>query len=555
VSENAPATGQLVGLDQDHGAQLSFAIEGEAPAGFTLAADGNWTFDTSHPAYDTLGAGSQQYVQLPFTVTDEHGASYSSFLLILLNGANDGPTLTGTATQLADGNEDIVYVVSQEQLLAGWTDPEQGLTAVNLTVAGATVVANEDGSFSITPAANANGAFYLSYQVTDGLASSWASLNLAIVAVDDPASGIIGDLSGSVMEDAASSVSGNADFTDVDSPSDVWAAVNTPAATANGYGTFTVSTYGVWRYQLNNAHPVVDALQAGQSLVDTFTITTLDGATAQISVTINGHTDYVYVTPAVSTATDPNDFDALHADLARTSTLFSFYGTGASEVLEGSNGNDVMRAQGGADIVYGHNGNDSLYGELEMSNNPPALGEPGGDTLYGQAGNDTLSGGLGSDILYGGSGTDTLHGNNSLGTNAEAVGNMLYGGSGNDRLYGDAGNDVLVGGTGADWLTGRGGSDRFVFTSAADTGDWIFDFQRGVDVLDLSALGLDASGFVGQISSAGMVGPGQVGFMTVIGGSQLDTVAYIDTDGVFGADLEIRLIGTSGLGAADIVWA
>ncbi|MFL6734564.1 MAG: M10 family metallopeptidase C-terminal domain-containing protein, partial [Sphingomicrobium sp.] len=175
--------------------------------------------------------------------------------------------------------------------------------------------------------------------------------------------------------------------------------------------------------------------------------------------------------------------------------------------------------------------------------------------VYGQAGADYLAGGLGSDTFYGGSGDDTLYGNNSLGSNPETSANSLYGGSGNDRLYGDAGDDVLVGGTGADWLTGGAGADRFVFTSAADTGDLVFDFQRGVDKLDLSALGLDPSGFVGALSSAGMVGPGQVGFMTVMGGSQLDTIVYVDTDGAFGVDLEIRLVGTSAFASSDVLWS
>ena len=33
-----------------------------------------------------------------------------------------------------------------------------------------------------------------------------------------------------------------------------------------------------------------------------------------------------------------------------------------------------------------------------------------------------------------------------------------------------------------------------------------------------------------------------------------DESRFVDTDGLFGADLEIRLIGTSGLSAADILW-
>ena len=559
ATEGVTATGQLLGFDQDNGAALTFAVDGAGPVGFVLAPDGSWTFDTSSADFDPLGAGAQQFIQIPFTVTDEHGRSSSSFLLVLLSGSNDGPGLTGNPAQLADGVEDTAYILTQEQLLTGWADPDSGLMATNLSVSGAAVQQNQDGSFTIIPDANANGTLQLSYEVTDGLISSPASLHLTILPVNDPAANFTGELSGSVTEDASqTTVTGDAGFTDVDSPSDSWNAVLQPSSSNLGYGTFVVSESGFWQYQLNNAHPTVEALQTGQTIVDSFTLSTADGTTRDISITISGHTDvaYVYVTPAVSTAADSSDFDNLLSVQTRTSTLFNFIGTSANESLHGSNGNDYMRAQGGSDTIYGHGGNDRLLGELDPGNGtqPPSDGVPGNDLIYGQAGADYLAGGLGSDTLYGGSGADELYANNILGSNPETVSNTLYGGSGNDRLQGDGGNDILVGGTGADWLTGGAGADRFAFSTAADTGDWVFDFQRSTDLLDLTALGLSATNFVGALSSAGMVGPGQVGFMTVMGGSQLDTIVYVDADGVYGADLEIRLIGTSGLGPSDILW-
>jgi hypothetical protein len=59
--------------------------------------------------------------------------------------------------------------VTQVQLLEGWADAG----AVMLTVSGlisssGTVTANPDGSFTITPAANATGPVTLTYGVSDG---------------------------------------------------------------------------------------------------------------------------------------------------------------------------------------------------------------------------------------------------------------------------------------------------------------------------------------------------------------------------------------------------
>ena len=44
-----------------------------------------------------------------------------------------------------------------------------------------------------------------------------------------------------------------------------------------GYGTFTMTAAGVWTYTLDNANSAVQALNVGDTLTDTFTVTTVDG--------------------------------------------------------------------------------------------------------------------------------------------------------------------------------------------------------------------------------------------------------------------------------------
>ena len=74
------------------------------------------------------------------------------------------------------------------------------------------------------------------------------------------------------------------------------------------------------------------------------------------------------------------------------------------------------------------------------------------------------------------------------------------GGSGNDVLIGNAaanvltgngGNDVLMGREGKDFLSGGAGADKFVFGDLSK--DTVRDFDSGVDTLDLSAFGINAS--------------------------------------------------------------
>jgi Ca2+-binding RTX toxin-like protein len=82
---------------------------------------------------------------------------------------------------------------------------------------------------------------------------------------------------------------------------------------------------------------------------------------------------------------------------------------------------------------------------------PAQLAPPGGGTLTGDARDDLLVGGMGNDVLSGGDGRD-----------------ILVDGDGSDRLTGGAGADIFV-------LAPDGSLDR------------IFDFEAGIDVLDLSA--------------------------------------------------------------------
>ena len=83
---------------------------------------------------------------------------------------------------------------------------------------------------------------------------------------------------------------GNLNSTDVDNPSDAWTAVSTTAS-ANGYGTFTIDAAGVWTYTLDNSNATVQALNAGQTLTDTFTVATVDGTSQIVTITIHGTDD------------------------------------------------------------------------------------------------------------------------------------------------------------------------------------------------------------------------------------------------------------------------
>ncbi|WP_238254220.1 beta strand repeat-containing protein, partial [Methylobacterium bullatum] len=105
------------------------------------------------------------------------------------------PMLTGTQNALALGAEDTVYTITKAQLLANWSDPDgEDLSVTGLTASRGTVVANPDGSYTITQIANANGVVTLNYSVSDGITDPVpATRTFTLAAVNDaPSFGGVG---------------------------------------------------------------------------------------------------------------------------------------------------------------------------------------------------------------------------------------------------------------------------------------------------------------------------------------------------------------------------
>ena len=109
---------------------------------------------------------------------------------------------------------------------------------------------------------------------------------------------ISGDTTGTVVEaggvdngtPGTPTATGDLNATDVDNPNDAWHGGRHAAASANGYGTYTLTAAGVWTYTLDNSNAAVQALNAGDTLTDTFTATTVDGTAQLVTITITAPT-------------------------------------------------------------------------------------------------------------------------------------------------------------------------------------------------------------------------------------------------------------------------
>lgn len=160
----------------------------------------------------------------------------------------------------------------------------------------------------------------------------------------------------------------------------------------------------------------------------------------------------------------------------------------------------------------------------------------------------------GKDVLkvYGSSGDNEISGSSMADT--------LLGSAGDDVLRGNAGNDTLTGGSGQDTMYGSSGRDIFDFNSAAESRnsaalrDFIYDFTRGSDDIDLSSI--DASTRVSGNQAFKFISSHQ--FHKVAGEVHYryegtDTVIEGDTNGDAKADFQIELRGKIALSSADFI--
>jgi VCBS repeat-containing protein len=526
------------------------------------AANGSvgWTYNVDNAAAQYLAAGESVVETYTVTVDDSHGSTATQNVVVTITGSNDGPNISAGAGD-SDGaslTESNIALTTGGSLTVVDPDLSNSVNTVVSSVSasgttGGLSNATLLGMLGISSGGNANPAnpgsannlgwafnsapqafnflgtgqsLVLTYTLTstdNAGASDTQTVTITINGTNDAAV-IGGAASGSVVEATPSNagtpqVQGTLTSTDVDNPNNTFTA----SSGNSTYGSFTMTAGGLWTYNLNNANTAVDALNAGQTLTDTFSVTSVDGTSQTVTVTINGATDVVAVTPPTpfTGGGDSNDHDTDLAASAAAVGPVTINDGNSNTIRHGSNTDgDVIHGDNGTDTIYGHDGVDNIFGDngSDMS-------------LYGQAGNDFIYGGSGGDEIFGGSGDDTIYGNDTPVSNESGdAGDDIYGGSGMDTIYGQGANDDIWGGFGADQLSGGGGADTFHFIDVRDTNDTISDFVLGTDLLDFQ--GIDANSATSPANEAftwnGTTATAHGLWFVVSGGN---TVIYGDTDG------------------------
>ena len=341
----------------------------------------------------------------------------------------------------------------------------------------------------------------LTVSATDGTTQT---ITITIDGADDaPVFG--GDLTASVSAADTVNATGTATVSDADTGEDHFGdAINGMSVTGT-YGSFTIAANGDWVYDLDEANTDVQALGAGDTLGDTLTVTSGDGTSQNIVITINGYSDnsapydVALSTSGVTenqsgvlvgtlSATDPdgdqltysvndNRFRIEGDKLYLSTGAYFDYEQGSSvsvriyahdpggltgsafvdipvidilnedgRTVVGSSGDDTLRGTDGGDTINGGAGNDLLNGGAGDDHISKDDDDTGQDILIGGDGNDVLSGGGGNDFVVGDGATDgtTRQSLDENGNTDDMGADTIRGGSGDDTLLGGGWNDDLV---------------------------------------------------------------------------------------------------------------
>jgi len=341
IVEGTPTTmGKLVVADADSATTFKVVTNGVSAHGtYTIAANGDWTYtlDNGSAAVQALGEG--QTLQDTFTGETADGTQQS--VIITIAGANDLAVVDGTkageVTEAGDGGtgnqtpsagtatvsgtltstevDNFVVDVNGNLVLDGHFQPVSGTDALP----NGTATSDGRGWYTITAAGNWTFTLNNSHgdvqsaNVGDTLSTSFdvftidgtkQTVTIKINGANDAAV-ISGDAAKTVIEAAGANntggtptASGDLNATDVDgsdenranpTPFVAQGTVDQPINTT--YGKFTIDANGVWSYTLDNTNTAFKSLDAGQTAFDTITVSTIDGTTKNIVITIQGGTD------------------------------------------------------------------------------------------------------------------------------------------------------------------------------------------------------------------------------------------------------------------------
>ncbi|PQA83473.1 hypothetical protein C5F52_08475 [Limnohabitans sp. TS-CS-82] len=324
------ASGMLTATDVDGTANLFIAktnVAGNNNYGtFSVTAAGMWTY-TMNTAHIEFAAGMVYTDSITVAAAD----GTTKLVTVTMYGVNDSANIGGVTT--ATLTETNVAQTATGTLTI--TDMDSAATFVAQT---ATAGTNGYGKFSLTAAGvwtytmdTAHNEFKAGTAYTDSFdaVSADGTTQSIVVTINgtNDAAVITGVITGAVTEAGGvanaiagtPTATGTLTSTDVDGVANAFTAVAAATTSTGGYGTYAMTAGGAWTYTLNNTNATVQALQASQTLTDTFTVNAADGTAKVVSVTITGSNDAPVVAVAI-----PDQMAVLGAAFSYTLPAGSF---------------------------------------------------------------------------------------------------------------------------------------------------------------------------------------------------------------------------------------
>ncbi|MFM8259797.1 MAG: VCBS domain-containing protein, partial [Vulcanococcus sp.] len=287
---------QVSDVDQEnHPAFVGETLQGTFGQ-LVIDASGHWSYQLDNASAQILQGGTTARETFTVLARDSQGHQVSQQILVDVQGSADAARISGTATGA---------VSEDQQLTAGGkldvVDPDRNeahFQTSDQTGTYGTLHLGSDGTWQYTLNNNLpvvqqlKGGEQVSERFTVASADGTTHQISVQVSGRNDAAQISGTSSGQVTEDSQQQVRGQLNVSDVDSGE----AHFQGGDQTGSYGTLHLGADGSWSYVLDNANPKVQALGAGASVSETFTVRSADGTSQQLSVRIAGTNDSAVIT-------------------------------------------------------------------------------------------------------------------------------------------------------------------------------------------------------------------------------------------------------------------
>ncbi|MEZ8651125.1 VCBS domain-containing protein [Vibrio splendidus] len=300
----------------------------------TIDANGHWMF-TANSAFNQLNVGDK--VEETFTVSSIDGTA--STIKVTINGTNDAATVSNATVAIDE--TDKAVTTSGTLTSTDVDNPDNTFTPDSITGSNGDLTIDANGHWVFT-ASNAFNQLNVGDKVEetftvssiDGTAST---IKVTINGTNDAAT--VSTATVSVDEtDKAVTTSGTLTSTDVDNPDNAF----TLDSITGTNGDLTIDANGHWTFTANSAF---NQLNVGDKVEETFTVSSVDGTTSTIKVTINGTNDAATVSSA-TVAIDETDKAVTTSGTLTSTDVDNPDNTFTPDSIVGSNGDLTIDANG-----------------------------------------------------------------------------------------------------------------------------------------------------------------------------------------------------------------